>query len=150
MQFVSKPLYSTEQSRPNTRIKFTFIDAYKPNFCRILSFFIIKVWSSLLKHYAHVLWLQTMMLFQQNASVGYKKLELHILSPNLPWALFGHKKVDKKLKNNLGAKRLSYFLSSTLLMCFLLRLVSKSDGKFQKLITFSSHQAFLSTIVSSK
>lgn len=104
---INKSPYFFLPNGPNTTIKLLFIDALKPKLCPTLSFFMIKTWSFLLKHYSGVLKLNIVILFWYCISLRYKRPEAYILSPKIVLALVDLTKIDDKLSQKLVAGHIS-------------------------------------------
>ncbi len=73
------------------------------------------------------------MLLQHDILLRYKRPEMYILSPNLLLTLFGLRKTDDKLSNNLVVERIFHVLSSAPFVYSPLGLVSKGNSEFQKI-----------------
>lgn len=106
----------------------------------------------MLKRYLGSLKLQIVILLQQDVLLRYKRLEARILSLNLPSALFNSKKIADELSDNFVAWLISQILSSSLFVCFPLRLVLISEGKFKKIphLFFSPSSSLIQKLYSEK
>lgn len=135
-QFISCYLCSPAPLRPNTTLKFKFVDPLQPPLAHSLLPFKLHAWATLLHSYKEALPSQLTLILRFGASIGYKGPRSIILSPNLSSALLDPAAIDKKLEQDFLAGRVVPATQTSPFILSPIGLIPKPNGEFRRIHHF--------------